>query len=308
VARRAGRGLALVVVAACGGDGGPAPDAGPWRSGPALPEPRLEAGVIALADELWVIGGFDEGLQVVADTWILEEGAAEWRRGPDAPAALTHPNLAVHGGRLFLLGGLAGQDFTPVGDGWVLESDTWTPVAAMPAGMERGAAAVFTDSTNVFLAGGASADAALASVLIYEPGTDTWSAGPDLPSPRSHAVGVGQHVIGGLASLESTEPLDDVLALVFEWTERAPMPTARGGAACALIDELIYCAGGEAGSSALRATEVYDPSADVWTELDPMPRGRAGTGGAALGGALWVPGGAHRLAFEPADTVERFTP
>ena len=300
--------VALLVAACGGGDDGPAPDAGPWRAGPALPEPRLEAGVIGFDGALWVIGGFDEGISVVADTWILDDGATEWRRGPDAPAALTHPNLAVFEGRLYLLGGLVGQDFAPTGESWVLEAGTWTPLASMPAGAERGAAAVLTDTATVILAGGAGVDAALDTVLFYEVATDTWSAGPDLPAPRSHAIGVAQHVIGGLASLDSADPLDSVLAPVFGWVERAPMPTARGGAACALIDELIYCAGGEAGSSALRTLEVYDPRTDVWTELPPMPRGRAGTGGAAMGGAIWVPGGAHRLAYEPADTVESFTP
>jgi hypothetical protein len=298
----------VLVVAACGGDDPPPDAGGPWQPGPALPGPRLEAGVIGFEDAVWVIGGFDQGLEVVADTWILDAGAAAWRPGPAAPAALTHPNLAVFDGRLYLLGGLVGQDFVPTGESWVLDGDAWTPLTPMPAGAERGAAAVITDSVNVLLAGGAGVDAALDTVLVYEVAADTWTFAPPLPAPRSHAVGVAQHVIGGLATLDSADPLDDVLALVFEWTERAPMPTARGGAACALIDELVYCAGGEAGSSALRATEVYDPRTDSWTELEPMPRGRAGTGGAALGGALWVPGGAHRLANEPADTVEAFTP
>src|SRR5688572_15702693 len=112
--------LVLVALAACGGDDAPAPDAGPWRSGPPLPEPRLEAGVVGFAGGLWVIGGFDEGISVVTDTWILDDGAAEWRQGPDAPAALTHPNLAVFEDRLYLLGGLVGQDFVPTGESWVL--------------------------------------------------------------------------------------------------------------------------------------------------------------------------------------------
>jgi hypothetical protein len=308
VARRARYRLAaLLVVAACRDDGAP-PD-GPWQPGPPLPAPRLEAGVVGFGGAVWVIGGLDEGLEVVADTWILDEGAEDWRAGPAAPAALTHPNLAVVDGRLYLLGGLVGRDFVPLGESWVLDGEAWTPLAAMPAGQERGAAAVLVLPDDILLAGGASADAALDSTIAYRVRDDVWAELPPLPSPRSHAMGAGGVVIGGLPTLDSSRPLDEVLFYRGDgWEPRAPMPTPRGGAACAELGGSVICAGGEAGSSALRVTEAYDPSADTWVELAPMPRGRAGTGGAALGGALWVPGGAHRLAFEPTDTVESFTP
>jgi hypothetical protein len=304
--------LVLIVLSACG-EGAPSDG---WSEGPPLPAPRLEAGVVGFEGEVWVIGGFDEDIRVVDDTWILDADGRTWRAGPDAPMTLTHPALAVHGGRLYLLGGLVGSSFAPVGASFVLSGDRtgWEPLASVPPGEERGAAAVIVTADAIVLAGGAGSLDALATVLVYSPADDAWSAAPDLPAPRSHATGAidpdgAPVVIGGLETLASSDPVAEVLALVDgAWQPRTPMPTARGGCSAAVLDGAVLCAGGEAGTSALRTLEAYDLAADTWAPLPRMPDGRAGTGGAAQAGRLVVPGGAHRLAFEPTADVAVFDP
>jgi hypothetical protein len=309
-----------LVLAACGGGAPAAPDAmvGPWTAGPPLPEPLLEPGVTTFNGQIWVIGGFDAGLEVTTDVWTLSDGATAWIAGPTAPIAYTHMNLAVFGGRLYLLGGLIGRELTPDGHAYVLADDhlSWTPLTSMPAGLERGAAAVAVASDRIYIAGGADATDALASVLTYTPSTDTWAQVQDLPSPRSHPVGViGADglpiVIGGLATLDATMPMDDVVALDATgttWVPRTPMPTKRGGCSSTLMDGIFYCVGGEAGTSVLRAAESYDVANDTWNHYHDMPRGRGGTGGANLGGKIYAPGGAHIYAYQPADDVDVLTP
>lgn len=303
----------LVVVAACGDNLEPSA----WRSGPALPGGRLEASVVAVDDALWVVGGFDDELRIVDDVWILEPGAEAWRAGPAAPLALTHAGLAVVDGTLYLLGGLVGTDFAPSARAWALDAggEAWREVASMPEDEARGAAAVIVDGGRIVLAGGAGADAALASVIAYDPAADAWTNLPALPEPRSHPVGARAPdgaviVVGGLATLDARSARATVLALAPDgdaWTERAAMPTARGGCAAAVIGEALICAGGEAGAAALAVAEAYDLAADAWTTLSPMRQPRAGTHGAAIvtdgGAALWVPGGAHALRYEPIASV-----
>jgi hypothetical protein len=308
-------GVLAIVLAACGGDD-VAPSPG-WSAGPPLPEPLLEPGVIGFDGSVWVIGGFDDRLAVVTDTWILDDGAAAWRAGPAAPAPLTHMNLAVAGDRIYLLGGLETRDLVPNGASWRLSADrtAWEPLAPLPAGSERGAAATITTTPDrILVIGGATVDAAVASVLVYATTEDSWTPGADLPSPRSHPTGAldadgNPVVIGGLATIDATEPLAEVLALVGgTWEARAAMPTARGGCSAAVIDGSVYCAGGEAGTAVVKAAEAYDLAGDAWVELPDLPRSRGGTGGAALGGRLIAPGGAHRLAWEPTDDVDVFDP
>jgi len=75
-----------------------------------------------------------------------------------------------------------------------------------------------------------------------------------------------------------------------------------------VVDGALWCAGGEAGTAALAAVEAYDPRTDRWRAVPPLPAPRAGTQGAVVGGAMLVPGGAARLAYQPEATVFVWAP
>jgi N-acetylneuraminic acid mutarotase len=75
------------------------------------------------------------------------------------------------------------------------------------------------------------------------------------------------------------------------WENRAPMPTARYGAAAGVIDGKLYVAGGWNGASNLTTLEVYDPATDTWTTKAPMPTARNDVGGAVIDGKFYVVGG-----------------
>lgn len=309
----------LLGVAACSDPVVP-PDSltGPWSEGPPLPSPRLEAGVTALGQRVVVAGGFAADLTITREVHALDPFANVWLPLVDAPVARTHINLAGASATLYLLGGLEGDDFLARGDSYALDLDVagaaWRPIAPMPAGAERGAAAVVVAAPHVFLIGGASSTATLSSVLDYNFSNDTWTFLPDLPSPRSHAAAMRMMdgtliVAGGLASTSSTEPLDEVWALPIgaaAWQPRAPMPSPRGGCAYGLVLGRLVCAGGEAGAAALRTVVLYDPINDVWSSAPDLPEPRAGTQGAVIGGRLYVPGGSASLEFRPTATTYVF--
>jgi hypothetical protein len=103
--------------------------------------------------------------------------------------------------------------------------------------------------------------------------------------------------------------------------QRTAMPVARGGCAFGVIQGRLVCAGGEAGTSALKTVESYDAIDDPpatgqpspWTEDEPMPESTAGTQGATIGVRMFVPGGSRTvpsitLSFEPTDTLYIFAP
>jgi N-acetylneuraminic acid mutarotase len=153
-------------------------------------------------------------------------------------------------------------------------------------------------------------------VQVYDPVTDSWRLGPPLPVALNHsmAAGVGGrlYVIGGQTNaggagpfVNTTYELDPVRGV---WTTRAPMPTARSGGGCAVIDDKIYVAGGRPPRGSDFA--VYEPATDRWTPLPPLPTQRNHVGVAAAGGQVYVVGGRFEAGFESpmTDRVEVFDP
>lgn len=347
-----GRTLLLVAASlalpACGSSTAAPPDAPApaWTLGPALLGRRLEPGVTALGDQLVVLGGFDtaltEGLHITTEVDVLDTSvplaAQTWSQLPASPRAWTHVQLASSGAILYLLGGLSGVDYVAAGDAFALNtgagSAAWTPLASLPAGLERGSAAVIVAPPRIYLLGGAGTNAALATNLYYDIVMDAWCPGPacsadqqlpDLPGARSHPAGMrladGTLVlVGGLATLDATQPAADVWWLPVDqqnaaghWVPKTPMPRARGGCASGTLGGRLVCAGGEAGAAALHVVQAYEPQLDAtpldprfgppWTDLPDLPAARAGAQGAAIGQRLFVPGGAEELQYVPLDTL-----
>jgi N-acetylneuraminic acid mutarotase len=336
--------LGLAALTACSSPAA-LPDApsSPWSSGPDLPLARLESGVTALGQRVAVVGGFDTdqaaGLDVTKRADLLDTLVTPmvWSQLPDAPVARHHVQLAAIGTTLYLLGGLDGtpdgmNDYPARGDSYALDTGDmnpqWRAIAAMPAGYERGSAAVVVAPPRIYLFGGAATTDAVASNIFYDTSTDTWCPGPacgtaqlpDLPAKRSHPAAMRRVdgtfvVVGGLSGLASDTAQSDVYVLPTAqqmpsgaWTTATPMPVQRGGCAYGVIQSKLICAGGEAGTSALTYTQSYDPILDVWTVLDFMPMPTAGTLGAVIGEKLYVPGGARELIFEPTTTLFIFSP
>jgi hypothetical protein len=75
------------------------------------------------------------------------------------------------------------------------------------------------------------------------------------------------------------------------WETKAPMPTARGGAAVAALNGRMYVATGFGFSGLTNAVEAYDPATDMWSTKAPIPTARAYAGAAAIAGKLYVVGG-----------------
>ena len=63
------------------------------------------------------------------------------------------------------------------------DTKKWTLKAPMPA--ERGNAASVVHEGKMMVIGGHVNYQPTASVILYDPQTDTWADGPPLPSPRS---------------------------------------------------------------------------------------------------------------------------
>lgn len=273
--------------------------------------PVQETAVVALDTKIYLLGGFDENLQIHSRFQVYDTTNRVWSTLAALPEAVHHANMAVAMGKIYVLGAmnLEGFSFRAIGSSYVYDPvlDQWEAITSMPKGSERGAAAMGVIDGKIYLAGGLG-DGALASFSSYDPALDTWNTNlPSLPNARDHLMGavVGGrlYAIGGRSS-----SIDSVVSEVFSyspesnrWEEHTPMPTARAGAASGVVNGQIIVVGGEGNpgepSGVFAQTESYDPIANRWEVLQDMPIPRHGMGAAGIGNTLYIPGGATRQGF-----------
>ena len=178
---------------------------------------------------------------------------------------------------------------------------SWTAVAPMPTGRMQYASVRLSNGLIYTIGGqlGTPPYTAPTNVVeIYNPATNTWSAGPSMPSVRySLAAAVAGGVIYAIGGYNggNTNAVEAFDPQVGFWVSKSPLPTARNGlAAVTGPDGKIYAMGGDVqgGGENVATVEIYDPSTNTWTPGPSMPSVRSGFK-ATLGttGLIFVIGG-----------------
>ncbi|KAF6840288.1 kelch repeat-containing protein [Colletotrichum plurivorum] len=318
-----------------------------WETLAPIPlAPRQEHAAAALSKTtLAILGGIvpdstGEGFNTTALFQLYDIPSGTWSRAADAPVAVNHPNLAAVNGKLYLLGGLV-----PAPDGawrafpesWVYDPDfdSWSPIAPVPAGEERGSAAVGVFGKVVYLAGGmrtlrptgeTGEQDTVAFVSAFDTETSRWVTLPRmaafLPEGKDHAaagvVGRKFYVLGGRKrgqrNVKDTVFVLDLENLEAGWTtSRGRMPTPRGGVVAGTLGRKVYVFGGEGnpaeGSDGIfNETEVFDTKTETWKRLAPMAVPRHGGAAVAIGDGIYHPGGGIRQGGSPVDVFDVYRP
>jgi N-acetylneuraminic acid mutarotase len=232
-----------------------------------------------------------------------------WTRRTPLQVARNGVAAAVVDHKIFVIGGQSydSESHEGVSLGTVEESDDtrgpWTFGPPMPTPRDQ-LGVTSTPSGLIYAIGGESSfsHTVLDTVEVFDPSTGEWSEGPSLPSPRSEpsvfASGNRILAIGGYGSgCAQTNTTFELKVVLHKWVLRAPMPTARRGAASAqLPDGRIVIAGGSTqcgGESTITdAVEIYSPASNTWQTVAPLPVpiefGAAATG---ADGRVYVTGG-----------------
>ncbi len=229
--------------------------------------------------------------------------ADRWTERAAVPTARKSSAVAVQDEIIYVIGGSFGHRPLATVEAYNPRSDTWTTRTPMRTPRAFHSASAVGGLIYVF--GGNETD----EVEVYDPATDTWDVAGTMPARRSqfHTVTLGESIFyvggsDGVNYLSSTmvftpvavsKQVSDKCPSVQE-TNKASMPTRRGGMAVGEIDGIIYVVGGydpEAGH--LATNEAYDPVADEWRIKSPMPTAREvmGTNTAISGGKFYVIGG-----------------
>ena len=169
----------------------------------------------------------------------------------------------------------------------------------------RGGATAQAIGGLIYVAGGMDGSGASVDVLeIYNPSTNTWSAGAPMAirrdNPGSAVLGGDLYVFGGrirdasgtevnptLNSVEMYDPSTNT------WTPRTAMPTGRRTMVVGTLNGKAQVMGGEKTPTGgtFAANEEYDAATDTWSALYPMLTPRHGAAAATIGTTIYTVGG-----------------
>lgn len=278
---------------------------GSWQPCADIPWAVQEVYGTARDGKVIIAGGMvisDEGAPVAIDrTGIYDPLANAWTEGPALPATRHHPLLVSAGGRIYAFGGATHADHGShankgghadneghgnQGGHWQARQDVyvldregeWSSLTQMPVSQTE--AMVVEHEGRIHVIGGRTPDAENAS---------QWSEYRD----------VDWHYVYDIDN--------------DSWSQAASLPSPRNSAAVAIIDGLIYVAGGRTMDGGNIANlDRYDPVTDQWESLSAMPYAGGGLNGGVVGGQFYVFGGEelgvpgkdgvlpHAVRYDPA--------
>jgi N-acetylneuraminic acid mutarotase len=274
-----------------------------WETRSDIPTSRVLHATCTAAGKIYMFGGQrmggGSGIMSVEE---YDPATDSWRSRADMPTARLGMTASVVNDKCYVIGGSTApgraglnrvDEYDPV-------TNSWRQRADMPTARTVGASAVMNG--RIYVAGGwvfaTIFSGTVASLEIYDPTSNTWTSGADMPTARAilaasaakedlFFIGGGSVALGTLDSsvVESYNPTTNT------WTRRADMPTPRGALTVTMANGLIYAIGGGFNVVHLARVEVYDPLKDAWSERTSMPTARWGVTSGLIGRKIYVFGG-----------------
>jgi large repetitive protein len=229
-----------------------------WTSGAPLPGPAVEnPAVVAYNGKLYAFGGSTGPFSgAVKNAATYDPATNSWT--PLAPMQTARGGATAQaiGGKIYVVGGMNanGASLASV-EVYDVATNSWSSAPAMGTRRDNPGSAAIGDKLYVFggrtrNADGTEVNGTLASVTMYNPATNAWTARAPMPTGR-RAMAVGTlngraQVMGGeRTSTGGTFPQNEEYdPNTNSWRTLAPMPTSRHGAVGGTINEIVYVAGG----------------------------------------------------------------
>jgi N-acetylneuraminic acid mutarotase len=236
-----------------------------------------------------------------------------WTRSINMPQAREEGASAVLNNKLYAFGGFFDSTFNPTtrSDRFDPVKNQWKQVRSMPEAITHAPTIVINNEAWLFGGYvGKDPGPATAKVYVYNPISDTWRRGPDMPAARGAAaaarVGDFVYVFGG-RNLNRIAEVAQAFALHIPsgtWSTRANMPNPRNHLAGVAVGGLVYAVGGQLNeaSNAInqRTVSRYNPASDTWTAAADLPFARSHNVASTFSfkGRIVVAGGetAHNIA------------
>ncbi|MGI9233136.1 MAG: Kelch repeat-containing protein [Woeseiaceae bacterium] len=261
---------------------------GSWTELQMLPSTISHVNLVADGNGFWYAGGMKDKPSrkvldhIIAEVWYFDLEQDRLIMGPMLPERRGAGGLARLGDNLHYVSGLEEDRDTDSKDHWVLDLNQWkttgnaTWESAAPFPLPRNQLAVVTMNDKIYAIGGQFnhdlRQLDQTQVDIYDPQSDSWSRGPELPVPHSHS----EHatvvrndriwMIGGHQTPEGGSKgfCQDVLTMKEggEWELSGLLPKPISSPAAGIINNRLYSAGGWDGR--MTGEKDWLSSADVW--------------------------------------------
>ena len=236
--------------------------------GPDMLQRRVGHAALPLPDgRVLMIGGFQEGTQT-ATTEIFDPASNAFTQGPNLLEALADPVAVVlRDGSVLVACGFSAH--TSIASAEVLDAGltAFRSTDSLSTARSSHGGALLPDGRVIVIGGNTRGDTGtvLASSELYDPTTGTWSAGPDMSTPR-HKLAVVALADGRVLVLGGSNQQDAFgqhrSAEIYDpgtvsFARTGDMTAARykvSGAVVLLADGRVLVAGGS------RRAEVYDPA------------------------------------------------
>ena len=297
-----------------------------WLALPPLPRGRYGPAAGSFDSLIVVHGGSSAGWAASpqANLWKMRTNGS-WERHPSMPVGLREVAAGIVGNGLYVIG-----EGSPATLRFDLSRDEWaSPMALSFRPCPGGYQALEAWNGRLYVFGGFGT--AASRTQIYDPATDTWTLGAEMPfragSSMSAVIGDQIYVVGGSFGGAPTAEAARYDPKLDRWARLSPMPLPRSRAAAGTDGKRLYVFGGDGpradgagvGDNDVVQVQIYDPASKSWRRLStgsapaPAPRWGSGMGRAVflhgefylLGGYEWTEGGRNRLT---SDRVEIFDP
>lgn len=222
--------------------------------------------------------------------------------------------------KLYLVGGRGVNDvniFDP-------KTNTWSGEAKPPIELHHFQAVVYND--EIYLLGAMTGryphEQPVANIYIYNPGTNAWRTGDEIPAGRRRGSGgavvykdkfylvtgiLDGHYTGNVTWFDEYDPKTG------KWTKLADAPVARDHVRAAIVGDKLYLIGGVQSNAkenkglanVVDAVDVYDFKKRTWTTASAkLPTPRAGNSTIVIKNELFVIAGESAKQRKAHNEVE----
>ncbi|MEA2437428.1 MAG: hypothetical protein QOF65_1984 [Thermoleophilaceae bacterium] len=263
---------------------------------------------------VFVVGG-ENGTDYHTTAELFDPAAGAWTfsthsmfdaRAFHAATMLSSGKVLVAGGYSSVHGGFSSAElYDPAADDFSLTTNTMSSLRNQQA-------AVRLPDGRVLEIGGNGGDGSVKTTDLYDPATNSWSAGPSMATTRRRETatvlpGGNVLVAGGLSDAGATATAELYDPATNTWSSAGAMGQARFGHTGTLLPggKVLIAGGFSAASTPVASAELYDPATNSWSATGNMLAARGGHGAALLqDGLVLVAGGSGPSALASAELYD----